>query len=84
MKRVNGKWVEVKVDPTKLPRTRERVDAVLWLGPTSSEAETDPAVCGDAAYQALLRRKATIMSAVFGMDFGPELKEVETFCARAR
>lgn len=75
-RRVEGelKWVPMSYD--SLPPIRAVVDALLYLGPESTQVDPDPAIYREPAYQAELRRRAPILQEVYGMDFLSELERL--------
>lgn len=67
-----GRRFELRPDK-HWPRLAAAVDALLWLG--GNHSDYPPAsVYRDPAYQAELRRRAGIIKAYSGQDFGPTLE----------
>ena len=71
----DGKRVPHVVQPTDYPPISSVVDAVLWLGPTSTEALPPPGTYADPAYVDTLRARARILTDVFGVDFSAIVEE---------
>lgn len=67
---VDGKPTWVKRDTTDWPAIRDKVDALLWLGATSSEVASPPA---EGDYLRELHRRAQIMSDFYGFDLTADL-----------
>lgn len=65
---VDGRTVERPLGEVTWPLTEEVIDGVLSLGPPIEDI-TDPATYREPAYQAELRRRAPILTAVHGIDF---------------
>lgn len=71
---VNGQKEWVPMDTSDWPRIDAITDGLIGLGPEHTILP-DPAIYADPAYLAELRRRAKILSDVYGMDFDAMLDE---------
>jgi hypothetical protein len=73
---VNGKpeWVEPKEEDW--PVIREKLDALLDLGPTMTEIPETPDVLPDKKYLVELHRRAKILTDFFGFDLESDLPPI--------
>ncbi len=72
---VGGKVVERPMREVKWPPAEQVVDGLFNI-PEDPEAEPDPSIYRDPAYQAELRRRAVILKEVHGFDFLSQLEEI--------
>jgi hypothetical protein len=63
------------VQPSDWPPIEDVVDAVIYVGPTRTEAAAAPGAYGDRRWVEELRRRARIMREVFGFDLEPAVDE---------
>ena len=70
---VDGKPRWMPMSSKNSPPLREKADAVIWLGATTTEVAAPADVWTDAAYLAEVRRRAKIMSDFFGLDLTADL-----------
>jgi hypothetical protein len=68
---LNGEKVWRPMNALSWPPADQVADALLPLRGPDREVRPDPVIYRDAAYQAELRRRAAIMSQVYGSDFIP-------------
>ncbi len=73
---VNGELKWVSMEAAEWPRVREKMDALLWLGPAETLVPAPPAVLKDRSYILELHRRARIMSDFFGFDLTEGLPPV--------
>src|SRR5262245_9392192 len=71
---VAGEWKEL--GDARWPPLGEMVAALLDVGDANTQVEPESALYRDPAYQAELRRRAPILSEVYGMEFLPQLEEL--------
>jgi hypothetical protein len=77
VRRVVGRdtsWVPL--GDLRFPPAAQVVDALLYLGADSATVDPDPAIYRDPAYQKELRRRAPILSEVYGMNFLTDLEDL--------
>jgi hypothetical protein len=70
----NGRSVPRRVTPTDYPPIETVVDALLWLGPSSTLSAAPPGTY-DPAYVETLRFRAGILKAVYGVDFSDAIDD---------
>jgi hypothetical protein len=73
---VDGEKRWVPLESSDWPTTAEMTDGLIYYGPNLSAIEPAASVYQDHSYVKELRRRAAILSAVYGMDFGEELEKV--------
>jgi hypothetical protein len=70
---VNGKAVTYEPNELSMPEVGQVIDGILALSPTSTKVDAPKEVYRDAAYVRELRRRAKILTVVFGFDFESNL-----------
>ena len=73
---VNGKKVWVSMEEVQWPRVRERMNALLWLGPAETLVPEPPEVLKERSYILEIHRRAKIMSDFFGFDLSSDLPPI--------
>jgi hypothetical protein len=72
---INGSPQWVPLAATEWPRVATMADGLIYYGPDSPPIVAPADVYADPVYVAELRRRAAILSEVYGMDFGAQLDE---------
>lgn len=72
----NGETQWVPLESSDWPTVAEMTDGLIYFGPNLATVELAAAVYQDGTYVKELRRRAVILTAVYGMDFGKELEEI--------
>ncbi len=70
----NGERVWKPIWEMPWPPMRDVVDGLLWLGGDKARVDPSPEIYLEPAYQNELRRRAAILSEVYGFDLGEELQ----------
>ncbi|MES2305004.1 MAG: hypothetical protein V4558_05830 [Gemmatimonadota bacterium] len=78
---VNGKRTPVHYTDADFPPLGEQVDALLYLGPVTTEVDPPASLYRDTAYVRELRRRSEIVTNVFGVDFA---STIDDLVAKAR
>lgn len=79
---VNGKQEWVTLEREAYPPIGQSVDALLYVSPDTALAQPTPGVYRDPRYLAELRRRANIVSPVFGIDLTPQLDSLDAALQR--